>query len=58
MVDIEHLKDERPGEKMEHQVSEEEFNDLKDKIVRAWEEYKLLQREYMKLTGKEMQWLK
>ena len=41
---------------METEITDEEFNDLRDRIVKAWEEYNLLQREYAKQTGTEFKW--
>ena len=37
-------------------MTDEEFDALKAQIVKAWEEYKLLQREYAKQTGSEFKW--
>jgi len=43
---------------MEPEITDEEFDDLKREIVKAWEEYKRLQREYFKQTGTEFRWFK
>jgi hypothetical protein len=43
---------------IENEITDYEFNGLKDQIVKAWEEYKRLQREYMKQTGVEFKWFK